>query len=356
MPDLRKTVGVAVDLAGCPNRCRHCYLGIGPNRRLSPDVLREVAAAFWNWTRPGEDEPYFQQVYVSSDYREPDFSDDYRQLYELERELSRSEPRRYELLSIWRLARDPDYAEWAREVGPRVCQISFFGLEEVNDCFYRRTGAFRDCLKATERLLDAEMIPRWQIFLTKPGMADLDGLMDLIADLRLRERVAELGTEFPLFCHIPGPDGEGRDLEDVRIERSDVVRIAKPLMEATEKHFGQPVDWITEKALTQRVFEGQVIEPYIPEEAWFFVNADLEVFTNYGGEVSDLWRLGNFRRDSLDLMFEKFENDCAPGLWATFHISDWELAERFSKGDDQRLYCPGDIKSLWTYRYAEENT
>ena len=191
MPELKKTIGVALDMAGCPNRCRHCYLGAGPNGQLSTDVLREVADAFRHWSRPGEGGPFFEQVYVSSWYREPDYRDDYRRLYELERELSRAEPRRYELLSIWRLARDPAYAAWAKEVGPRTCQITFFGLEAVTDYFYRRPGAFRDALTATERLLAVGMVPRWQVFLTRPGLPDLPALMDLARDLRLRERVAE---------------------------------------------------------------------------------------------------------------------------------------------------------------------
>jgi len=188
MPALRKTVGVAFDLAGCPNRCRHCYLGIAPNREGRRAFLQELASAFWSWKPSGDAEPYFAQVDIGSFYREPDFADDYKELYDLERELSRREPRRFELLSIWRLARDEEYAPWAREHGPRTCQISFFGMAEVNDYFFRRRGAFEDNLKATERLLSVGMIPRWQIFLTKPGMRALEPLVGLIHKLRLRER------------------------------------------------------------------------------------------------------------------------------------------------------------------------
>jgi hypothetical protein len=66
MPALSKTVGVAFDLAGCPNRCRRGYLGAGPNRRGRRGFLRELASAFWTWKHPDEAEPYFEQVDVGS--------------------------------------------------------------------------------------------------------------------------------------------------------------------------------------------------------------------------------------------------------------------------------------------------
>jgi len=65
-----------------------------------------------------------RELCISTWFRDPDFSDDYRHLYELERELSDGQPPRDELLSIWRLARDRSYAEWAKSLGPDSCQIS----------------------------------------------------------------------------------------------------------------------------------------------------------------------------------------------------------------------------------------
>ena len=178
---------MALDMHGCPNRCRHCYLGCPPNGNLTEADLRWAADQF---------RPLFDRMKVFSSFREPDFSDDYERLHDLCNELSDGGTLRFELLSIWRLARDPGYAQWAKKVGPDTCQISFFGLEEATDWFCRRKGAFRDCLAATERLLEVGMKPRWQFFLTKKILPDLDGLMRLIDQMRLRERVAELGGEF----------------------------------------------------------------------------------------------------------------------------------------------------------------
>ena len=356
MPSLKdRTIGVAVDLHGCPNRCRHCWLGSGPNKKLPRDVLREAANAFWNWKRQGEDEPWFERVYVSASYREPDYSDDYKELHELEAELSRAKPRRYELLSIWRLARDPEYALWAKEVGPKVCQISFFGMEEVNDYFFRRRGAFEDNVKATERLLEVGMIPRWQIFLTRPGLPELEGLMGLVSGMRLRERVADMGAEFDVFCHDPGPTGEAFHLEGIRIEESDLSLGPKELMESSEKHFGGKIGWETEGGLVEKVLGGMTIPLSEPDELWFFINSALDVFANYE-ELTPAWRLGNFRSDILDVIIEAFENDKPPGLWARYHVSDIGLAEQFGRRDSKKLYGPADLKSRWLHLYAETVT
>ena len=70
---------------------------------------------------------------------------------------------------------------------------------------------------ATERLLEVGMVPRWQVFLTKPGMPELPALIDLIACLRLRERVAELGAQFVVFCHPPGISGEAWNMQEFAI-------------------------------------------------------------------------------------------------------------------------------------------
>jgi len=352
VPLLTRSVGVAVDLAGCPNRCRHCYLGSAAGARLDPSALRWIAELFSGLKTPGQSVPYFDRIDVASWFREPDYSDDYKELYELEAELSGRTPRRYELLSAWRLARDPDYAPWAREHGPRTCQLTFFGLEEVNDAFHRRRGAFQDNLAATERLLDAGMIPRWQIILVQPGQPDLPALVRLAEERRLRERVADLGAEFDLFCHPPWPGGEAWGIEDLRIEQADLALIPDELMAATRKHFDGRLDWETEAALAERVLDGGLLPAQVPHETWFLVNPNYDVFSNYG-EVTPAWRLGNLMRHRLGAILETFETDATPGLWASFHVPDAELAERFARRGSTRLYSPADLKARWVHLHCE---
>jgi len=222
MPRLQsREISVLVDMAGCPNRCRHCWLGCPPNKRVSEETFRWVVQQFREWIYPGKQQPFADPLMVMTWYREPDFSPDYRELHELEKELNGGESIRFELLSIWRLARDKNYAKWARDVGiknsrsgtglgtgTRSCQISFFGMEETTDYFTRRRGSFRDNLMATERLLEVGIKPRWQLFLTTLIIPELGDLLHLAESMNLEKRVSNIGGEFEIFIHAPGPDGE----------------------------------------------------------------------------------------------------------------------------------------------------
>ena len=40
------TVGIAFDMAGCPNRCRHCYLGAPGSESLSAEDVRRLTDEF----------------------------------------------------------------------------------------------------------------------------------------------------------------------------------------------------------------------------------------------------------------------------------------------------------------------
>ena len=68
-----KRLSLCVDLYGCPNRCRHCWLGHMPNRTM------EAGADEWLVERF---KPYFEQIEFYSWLREPDFCPDYRARWE----------------------------------------------------------------------------------------------------------------------------------------------------------------------------------------------------------------------------------------------------------------------------------
>ena len=103
---------LSLDLAGCPNRCRHCWLGWGPNGGLSREDLAWAAEAF---------RPYARELAVYDWYREPDYAQDYRERWELCESLSTpgSGREHFELASLWRLARDENYAPWLKGLGVR---------------------------------------------------------------------------------------------------------------------------------------------------------------------------------------------------------------------------------------------
>lgn len=357
MPRFRsREIGLAVDMAGCPNRCRHCWLGCPPNKRVSEETFRWVVQRFREWVYPGQQEPFAHPLSVMTWYREPDFAPNYRDLYELEKELNGGTPTRFELLSIWRLARDEGYAKWAREVGTQACQISFFGMEKTTDYFTRRRGSFRDSLVATERLLEVGIRPRWQLFLTTCIMPELDDLLHLAKTMNLEQRVRNLGGEFQIFLHAPGPDGEAWNIEHLRPDADVVSQIPSYLVEKTQLHFGtsslEETFGYAERDLIPQLLNDPQPYAYQPEHLQFGVTPDLDVFSNIG-EFMPWWTLGNLKTDRMNDIMRRFENDEPPGMAANFHIPVSALAETYGRRDSRKLYKMDDLRDRWVRQWAQ---
>jgi len=352
------TIGVALDMFGCPNGCRHCWLGRASNQRMTEDDLRWVVEQFRAFSRPGEDHAPWQKLRVLTWFREPDFSGDYRRLYELENELSDlpSQRAEWELLSIWRAARDPEYPRWAYSIGVRVCQISFFGLETATDWGYRRRGAFRDALIATERLLEAGIRPRWQWFFTKRIMPDLPGLIALTQEMHLKERCETLGGPFTLFLHCPAPDGEAFHIEHLRPTTRDLEQVPAWLREQSEQHIkqplGEPEGRLVPKSRDEDKPLASTIRDMTPGDVWFDVTPDFNVYPSFF-ETTPPFCLGNLKTDGVAGILDAFETDRAPGLQAAFHVAVSELARRLGRPRGRRIYTPSDLKNRWATMWAE---
>jgi len=345
-------IGVAFDMRGCPNRCRHCYLGARANPRLLEEDIHWGVNRFRGFLAAGS--MSVKKLSVATWFHEPDFGDDYRRLHELEAELSDGPPSRYELLSVWRLARDASYASWAKSVGPDTCQISFFGMRQTNDWFCRREGAFDDALTATDRLLGAGMKPRWQIFLTTKLLPELEALLALIDERRIRERVAELGDTFHLFMHPPGPDGDARDIEALRPTDAALADLPESVLAPTRQHFGTDVLWRTEASLYADIAENRVSPPDAEAPPpWFYVCGNWDVYSN-AGTLEPWYRLGNLKTDPLDTIVRRYAEDTVLGLHVQFHEVPAELAKRYGNPEGRKVYSSEeDLLSLYRAQHCE---
>ncbi|MCK9222688.1 MAG: radical SAM protein [Limnochordia bacterium] len=353
-------VGVTVDMAGCPNRCRHCWLGHGTDQGMSEEALRWVVQQFRSYRRPDDVKPVFDQIIVQTWFREPDRLPEYRRLWELEKELSYpGGALRFELASSWRLAREQDYAAWLKEVGTKVVQISFFGLEANTDYFTRRAGSFQDNLLATERLLDQSIAPRWQLFLSNRVIDELDAFVELIQELKLEERVARLGKEFVVFVNLPTPVGEAFVHEHLRPSAQVLDRLPKYLSDKTIKHF-QAVDLSSALGKPESAWLPELSqnnEPYAqtPSLLAFLVTPELEVFTNLG-ELTPAWSLGNLERDGIKEIIRRYEFDVVLGLQGFYHVPVSTLATTYGRKDSALLYGKGDLITRWLKLWADEKT
>ena len=319
-------------------------------------MLREIVDRFRAFVLSDENWTPVRRLFVSSWVWEPDYADNYRELYELEAELSDGEPCRHELLSIWRLSRDPQYAEWAKRVGPGTCQMTFFGMEATNDWFYRRKGAFQDLLRGAERLLEVGMKPRWQFFLTRKIVAELPALLELVAELRLHERVEALGGAFELFMHPPGADGWARQIEHLRPSADEVSALPSGIVEPSRRHFGKEVLWQTDRDVVAQIRDREESFPYayhVPERLWLTFKGNLDVFSNVATPEAP-WKLGNMATDTPGDILRRFEMNEPAGLKTIYSRSPRKLVEQFGDPAGDRIYSsPDDLLALYVARYCD---
>lgn len=341
-------LGVMVDMAGCPNRCRHCWLSGHKNGNMSVDDFRSISEQFKNWRN--ENGNAINELGFFSWWREPDYRDDYRELWQLEQELSSpGRAQRFELLSIWRLARDESYAKWAATLPPKVCQVTFFGMEENTDWGTHRKGAFRDSLLATERLIDVGIAPRWQLFITKRNIGELEEFLRFIYDLKLHKRCESNGQKFEVFIGGISPEGSGFELESIRVDENDATLIPDELIDICREGadlLGQP-----EYVLLESLYHENApanIRANIPSVS---VNADFDVYPNIA-EPTEWWRLGNLKTNSIDAIIKAYRDETTPGMKANREIPVRELASRYGDTNSKKLYSKEDLICRWLHQWG----
>lgn len=345
-------LGVMLDMAGCPNSCRHCWLGRQKNASMSIGELKEIAAEFKGWR--DEEGRGIRNLGFFSWWREPDYRDDYRELWALEQELSSPGcAKRFELHSTWRLARDESYAKWAAALEPKVCQISFFGMEETTDWGMRRKGAFRDQLLATERCIEAGITPRWQLFLTKRCLGELEDFLKMIYELKLHERCKKNDRKFEIFLGGIAPEGNGYELEEVRLEKQDLKLIPKKLIsisrEGTEL-LGNKTEAELFRLLLKKTRPKKMSAPMNS----IAINANFDAYPNVA-EPAEWWKLGNIKTDGVDKIIKTYRDETSPGMIASKTIPLNKLALKYANPASQKLYDEGDLITRMMHQWGEDH-
>ncbi len=338
---------IQMDMHGCPNRCKHCWLGHSRNPNVPIEEFIKVAEQFRNYTRNGE--PFFEELICTTWYREPDFPDNYRELWELENRLSTGKTSRFELASIWRLARDPDYAPWLRELGVEIVQITMYGTEKNTDYFTGRKGAYRDILKAFDVLLENGVTPRVQVFPFTTTLDDIRRLMEVLKETRLEERVNDLGRNFTCFFNTFTPMGEGYNLLDIALRKDDIEKLPGCLVEKTLEHRKKETvnSFLkTEAELLPELMEDDNPLNDDPKITAFSIDSDFNVYPNCG-EPTGWWRLGNLKEDGVEKVIETFLNRNTPGLRMNYETPVRYFARKYGNPESDILWAKSDLVHKW---------
>ena len=328
-----KQLNLVVDLYGCPNRCLHCWLGHMPNRRMEPDADRRIVDFF---------SPYFEKIAFYSWLREPDYCDDYQERWQRDLAISKNAvPQRFELASFYRIVRDNDYVPFLRSVGVGKVQLTFFGLEDTQDRYVGRKGAFREVLCATERLIDGGLTPRWQCFINEENREEIVQIYEMAKRIR-RERCPEL--EF--FVHEGSCEGENRKLYPIRIQKRHIPETLIPV-------YPRYSELLTERECCEKLRD-DLSHPLFPigEEITLNISNEYDVYYNFT-HMTRAWRLGNLKTDDPGALVQKLVTGDVPVLNKTKNCVWAELAERFGNVASERAFELDDYKMYLFNRYLE---
>ncbi len=170
-----KKLSVMLDLEGCPNHCRHCWLGERKKGKLSIEDLIWTANAFKGWR--DEWVVGIEELGFHTWWREPDYRNDYRKLWELERNLSDPDARsasncfrhggwrgiRSMRIGLQRSRQKParsPFSDW-RKIPTGVCGAgALSGTSSLQRSGVLRRGSYRDgsCLSQNDAFMS------WTIF------------------------------------------------------------------------------------------------------------------------------------------------------------------------------------------------
>lgn len=334
-----KSLDLAVDMYGCPNRCRHCWLGHMPNRKMEENADVWLVDYF---------KPYFHHITYYSWLREPDYCNNYEQRWRRDNELSvGTPPVRFELASFWRLVRDPRYVLFLKEIGVKKVQLTFFGMEETTDRYVGRKGAFQELLKATELLIANQIAPRWQAFINEENKNEIVQLRNYMDTLKLEERCRAFQADFKFFVHSGSCDGENRRLYDIRIEKEHIPEALIPYYLNYKKV-------LTEKECCSLLINDTSHVVYHNEGSIVLnISNEYDVFFNFT-HMSEEWKIGNLKTDNQEEMIRRIVEEDIPALHLARNITVGELVEKYGNRQSQKVFFIGDYKSYLLNCYLEE--
>lgn len=345
-----KKITICLDMAGCPNRCKHCWLGHSPNGNLTLDDLRFAAEAF---------RPHAEALTVYDWYREPDFRDDYRERWALCNDLSSDPPEHFELISVWRMPRDESYAPWLKSLGVNAAQLTIFGGRETTDLFTGRRGAYDDILRCIDILLAHEISPRIQTFVNRRNIDELPLVEKLITDLDLEARCRAFGGEFAFFLHAGSCDGENEQFYPDWLTAADLDKIPPKLAEYTLRHwnaptlldvFGKPERELVAELLADSSTENPLTSG--STEPVFYIDANFNVYPNISATEPHRL-LGNLKTDGAERILATYAADASPAqrVRATVPLS---TIARFGDPSSERLFDRDDYITYLLNRYCRE--
>ena len=333
--EIGRQLDLVVDLYGCPNRCMHCWLGHMPNIRMPENADSMIMDYF---------SPFFSRIAFYSWLREPDYCADYRDRWFRDIAISKNaRPERFELASFYRIVRDDQYIPFLKEVGVRKVQLTLFGLQETQDRYVGRKGAYEEVMKASELLTENGIIPRWQCFINEENRDEILKLYALAKQVR-----AEHCPELEFFVHEGSCDGENRKLYPVRIRKRNIPEELIPV------YFGY--DNLLEERECIDMLKDLHGHPefHIEEDIVLNISNTFDVFFNIT-HMAAPWKIGNIIADKPQELVGRILHEDTPAHRIAKQVTWAELACRYGDVSSERAFCIDDYKIFLFNTFLEDD-
>ena len=322
---------VLADMYGCPNRCKHCWLGHMPNRGMPNNSDKQIVEYF---------KPYFRSVTFYSWVREPDYCENYVERWQRDIQISvNAKPQRFELASFWRLVRDKNYVRFLKSVDVNTVQLTFFGTEKMTDCYVGRKGAYQELLQATEILIEHQIAPRWQVFINAENTPNIMDLLAYSKELKLSERCKAFGRDFSFFVHSGSCDGENRKLYPLRINKEDIpVELIPYYINFSEAK--------TEAELCRALAnDGSCFTYHNESEITLNIANSFDVYFNFT-HMRPEWKIGNILNDDSGELVRRIIDEDIPALKIARNTPVSALVKRFGNPLSHKIFdCVDDYKA-----------
>lgn len=331
-----KKLTLCLDMYGCPNRCRHCWVGHSPNGHMTVEDLKKIAAQF---------KTYACKFEIFDWYREPDFRDNYKELWELRGNLSDIITPHFELISVWRIVRDSEYVKWLVSLGLTKAQLTLFGGESMTDYYTGRKHAYQEILRAIDILIENQISPRIQVFVNKDNIDELPLIEKLIRENYLPKRCATFGGEFTCFVHQGSCDGENAKLYGVRVTQDDLKMIPPLLLAYTLKHFHakdlNDVFGRTEKELYQKLIADTSTGSYVADSPVLYIDNEYNVYPNIS-TPAPYWCLGNLKESGAEEILQNYLSGKSIAQTIRREVPISEIVKRCGDSNSLRLFGEQD--------------
>ncbi len=333
-----KKLDLVVDMYGCPNRCKHCWLGHIEHSRMSDNADEFIVNYF---------KPYFDEIVFYSWMREPDFVNSYEERWERDKSLSvGGVPQRFELASFYRLCRDEHYVHFLKKVGVKEVQLTFFGMEEMTDKYVGRKGSFKELMTAANILMENGIIPRYQVFINEENKNEIVRLIEYLKENRELQKCDDKVIPFKLFIHEGSCDGENRKLYDIKISKNDIPK------ELIEYYLGYDELYSERECCEMLMNDRSSYVYHNADEIVLYITSDFSVYYNFTN-MSENWKIGNMKEEEAGELVKKIISENTFALNKAREITLGELVKRYGDFKSDKAFSLDDYKAYLLNNYIE---